>query len=1289
MTKLFIHIYEFFRLHKIAFYCFLLLSVAITGYFSLQVTFEENVISFLPDTKDAEKAGKVFSNLKVKDKIIVMISAVDSTRIPDVDVFAQAASQLENQLQTIPGSGYIKDIFYRTDNSVISGMSDFVYHNLPLFLTDEDYLRFDSLLTGASVHSLMQRNYNNLLSPAGMAMKDFIMRDPLGLGGNALKHLQDFQVESNYELADNYIFSRDGTTLFMFITPVFDTGCTGENDVLVTALEEAIAQLNREVPQICVEYFGGPSVAVYNARQIKRDTVVTGIIALIIIVVFISLVFKRKSAIPLIIVPALFGGIFALCLIYFIKGNISSIAVGSGSIVLGIALSYSIHMLAHQNHVDSVQQLIREIASPLTIGSFTTIGAFAGLLFTSSGLLRDFGLYASLVLIGTTIFCLIFLPHFLKGQAHVEQGKVLHVLEKANAYSFEKNKWLIGALLILTIVCMFTSRKVEFNEDMMSLNYQPEHIKEAESKLVGIFDGAEKNIMFISVGNNADEAAQHYLNTNKKLSKLKEEQQIVDFASIQRFFIPHDEQQNRLNKWNTYWTSERINHTRTLIQTEADNLKFRKGTFTGFFNWLEQPFGLLNYQDSDNYNANRLLSEWYATADSLTMLITQVRLDTNDKEAVYNAFRTDADVVIFDRAYFTNKWVSAVNDDFYLILYISSFLVFFALWVSYGRIELTLMSFLPMMISWIIIIGIMGLLGIQFNIVNIILSTFIFGIGDDFSIFIMDGLQSKYRTGQKVLNSHKTAISFAAFTMIVGMGAMVFAKHPALQSISVVSILGMIAVVLVSFTIQPVIFNLFIAKPAGKGLPPYTLIGLLRTAYIYLTFFVGCIVLLIMILLFRIIPIRKKKKKLCVCYAMHYLCRLLLAISTFVKKEKINPQGEDFRKPAVIIANHQSFIDILMILSFSPRIVMLTKDWVWKSPLFGIIIRYVDFYHVGEGYELSINTLQKKVDDGYSIAIFPEGTRTDTGKMKRFHKGAFYMAEALKLDILPVVFYGNNRIIAKAQPFNIRRGTISSCILPRIVPGDMTYGTTYQERAKLVSAWMRREYDSLCKQKATTDNPYYYETLIKNYIYKGPVEEWYMRIKVRMEKNYRLFDDIIPKQGQITDIGCGFGALCYMLAMLSGDRKLLGVDYDEDKIAVAQHAWLRHNLKADFICADALSCNLPLSDVFILNDMLHYMDYSKQQELLTRCVSLLQPGGMIIVRDGNSSDKEKHKLTKFTELLSTRIIRFNKTTEKLCFTSDEQIRSIATECNMELETIRNDKYTSNTIYLFKKPSADE
>ena len=62
---------------------------------------------------------------------------------------------------------------------------------------------------------------------------------------------------------------------------------------------------------------------------------------------------------------------------------------------MGIALSYSIHVLAHSNHIHDPRQVVAELAYPLTVGSFTTIGAFLGLLFTRSQLLHDFGLFAA------------------------------------------------------------------------------------------------------------------------------------------------------------------------------------------------------------------------------------------------------------------------------------------------------------------------------------------------------------------------------------------------------------------------------------------------------------------------------------------------------------------------------------------------------------------------------------------------------------------------------------------------------------------------------------------------------------------------------------------------------------------------------------------------------------------------------------------------------------------------------------------------------------------------------
>lgn len=1288
MTQFFIGLYDYFERHKILFYLSLISCVLLMGFFALQVRFEENITQFFPDTKDSQNTIKVFDNLKIKDKIIIMLSSADTCHRVEPDSLIEAAGRLQQTLTEKAGGTLIKGIFAQVDQSLIGGATDFVYEHLPLFLTDTDYQRFDSLLTEKGIQAIMQKNYTNLLSPAGIALRSYILRDPLGLGSEALKHLQDFQLEANYEIYDEHIFSKDGSTLLMFITPVFSTGSTGKNDELIKILEEELQHVQGESPTIRAEYFGGPSVGVYNARQIKKDTILTSSLALLIIIVFISLVFKRKRSIPLIITPVLFGGLFALFLIFFIKGSISAIAVGAGSAVMGIALSYSIHMLAHQNHVSTVQQLIKEIAYPLTVGSFTTIGAFMGLIFTSSDLLRDFGLFASLALVGTTLFCLIYLPHFLKGQADVKQGRVLRIIEKINAYSYEKNKWLVGGILLITIICLFTSQKVGFNNDMMSLNYEPQHLKQSEEKLMQLFDSDEKTVLFVSVGKDMNQATETYAITNQKLSTLKDQGLIKDYASASQFLISPQEQQLRLKRWKDYWTDEKQQQIRKQLETAATEYRFRPGSFDPFYQWLNQPFGEYHYTAQEDDLSGKLLNEWQTSADSITMLISQIRISDQNKETVYQNFSKAQDVVIFDRSYFANKWVSAINDDFYLILYISSFLIFFALWFSYGRIELTLMSFLPMLVSWVIILGLMGILGIEFNIINIILSTFIFGIGDDFSIFIMDGLQNKYRTGQKVLNSHKTAIFFSAFTTVVGMGALVFAKHPALQSISLISILGMIAVVLVAYTIQPLIFRFFIAGPASKGLPPYTLIGLIRTVLLFLLFFIGCIFLRVLIAVLYLVPVRKSSKQRLVCRLIQITCKGILLLATAVKKEHINKANERFQHPAIIIANHQSFIDILVLLSLSSKILMVTNHWVWHSPFFGAIIRYVDFYYIGEGYEQYMERMRKKVKEGYSIAIFPEGTRTYNGKMKRFHKGAFYLADTLQLDILPILLYGNNKIIAKAQPFNIRKGIIYTEILPRIPADDLSFGTTYQERTKRISAYMKEGYARICREKNTTDNPAFYEALIQNYIYKGPVVEWYIRIKVKMERNYRLFNRLIPAQGQITDIGCGFGPLCYMLSMLSEDRDILGIDYDEDKIALAQHGWLR-NEHLQFRHGNALEYPLPESDVFILNDMLHYMSYEHQRTLLLKCADRAAFAG--------NDYHTRRKLGKYIQtpadpvhgIAIHRIFNFNRTAGELHFTTETQLREIAVTCGMNVEIIPNDKYTSNTIYIFRKPNEHE
>ena len=130
-----------------------------------------------------------------------------------------------------------------------------------------------------------------------------------------------------------------------------------------------------------------------------------------------------------------------------------------------------------------------------------------------------------------------------------------------------------------------------------------------------------------------------------------------------------------------------------------------------------------------------------------------------------------------------------------------------------------------------------------------------------------------------------------------------------------------------------------------------------------------------------------------------------------------------FDKPSVIICNHQSHIDLACQLIFSPRMIFLTNQWVWNNPLYGFLIRHAEFYPVANGIDELMPNLRSLVERGYSIAVYPEGTRSKDCSIGRFHQGAFHIAQELGLSITPMCLYGPGRILPK-RTYHLNKGPI-------------------------------------------------------------------------------------------------------------------------------------------------------------------------------------------------------------------------------------------------------------------------
>jgi len=97
---------------------------------------------------------------------------------------------------------------------------------------------------------------------------------------------------------------------------------------------------------------------------------------------------------------------------------------------------------------------------------------------------------------------------------------------------------------------------------------------------------------------------------------------------------------------------------------------------------------------------------------------------------------------------------------------------------------------------------------VKFNIVNIILATFIFGQGDDYTIFMTEGCRQEFADGKPVLREYKSSILLSALIMFIGIGTLIVARHPALRSLAEVTIIGMGCVVLMAWIIPPMMFRL-------------------------------------------------------------------------------------------------------------------------------------------------------------------------------------------------------------------------------------------------------------------------------------------------------------------------------------------------------------------------------------------------------------------------------------------------------------------------------------------------
>ena len=640
---LLVRLNRFLSSHKTAFFLGLifLTGFLLIGISRLKIT--ESIFATLPKGKSFEEFNRLVESKNIINQIVFAIDIPAETSTDDARALAEAFSDSLRRYT----NGYIRNIQVERPD-VQEDVYAYAFTHFPQLIDTSYYAHIRSRLDPDTIRTAVKSTYNQLLTPGGTFLKQFIINDPLGITGKYFRELNAVNNSGRIVLEDGIMFTSDRKQLLIMASTSFDSGDSEKNVELYNLTEAFRSKWNKQNRFNHFTYFGTFEISARNAIQVKTDSYFTSFIALAGILLLL-IFYYRKLLIPVyIILPGLFGAIFALGITGYFRPEVSGISLATGAVVFGILLDYAFHFFTHLRHTRNIPLAIKEVSGPLLTGSFTTVMAFSALHFANSVVLQDFGLFSSLSLVGAALFTLTALPVILASFSFDHQK----IPQKKKSFSFPKisaksRSIVLGIIGLLTLVFLYYSQFTTFDSSLENLSIQNEDLKSREEALTGINPRTEKRIYVFASSQSAEAAQIANYNIYLRLKALKQSDRISSFVSSGLFLIPESLKRQRNSHWYTFWNFKLKERTYNILDQAAARNGFNAYAFNDFKDWIagqHQNSVSLDTLFQETGIDNLIDSGVSGTTYISTLIVPQNQLTNVKKE-----LRTINGAVIFDR----------------------------------------------------------------------------------------------------------------------------------------------------------------------------------------------------------------------------------------------------------------------------------------------------------------------------------------------------------------------------------------------------------------------------------------------------------------------------------------------------------------------------------------------------------------------------------------------------------------------------------------------------------------
>lgn len=811
-----------------------LVLMAISIFLAKDVRIKSDILALIPE--DNEAVNDFRSTIERFGSTDFLLVALELEDPEDLEYYMAYADIYAEVLRE---SEHISWLEYRVQDFVEAGTG--LMDRFTLFLTSEELEAVFAKMDPARIDQVADELAGRVRSPLDAGFKELITLDPFNLMPILSERIKNKEFSTRFDQETGYLIDDDHTMLLMLVKPVNPAADIKFSKKLAEWLPEAEAEaaeilaeegFDRGPPKTI--YGGGYMIAVEDSRQIVNDMIWGTSTALLGVILLFTFAFGRPVACVISAVPLLSGMVLTFGMVGLTVGSLNAATSAFAALLIGLGVDFIIVLYsryleerqAGTSHELALDALAENTSVGVFLGAVTTAATFFAFLISGFRGLSELGLLTGTGIMVLVLTVFVLLPALLtlfeaKRAAHACTLRSFG-LERMCAFAQVRPRLILISGLVMTVICGYFATGVYYDTDVLNMRATNNPGLVNQTRIMNAFGIRFTPLMVRVDGATENEAIAEAQTLMEELRPLLDGENLGRLDAAVTWLPSQDMQAQVIAGLEQRDFDAQAYKQQFRAAIEARGLNPRP-----FEKALEATMDALTLQETMS------LSE--LTGESLSHLLGRyLAEDKNEGEVstmIYayppagkwrkgfpppllevvqqhdNALLTGPQVI-------SNELKAIVWRDARIAFVLGTLIVFIFLAWDLGGLKAGAFALVPLIVGLVWMVGIMSMLDLHVNFMNIFVFTMIIGIGVDYGIHLIHRWQETGGDGEALVGTSK-AIMIASLTTIIGFGSLAFSHYPGLRSMGIVAILGALGTAVISITILPAMLQM-ISKPKRK-----------------------------------------------------------------------------------------------------------------------------------------------------------------------------------------------------------------------------------------------------------------------------------------------------------------------------------------------------------------------------------------------------------------------------------------------------------------------------------------